>query len=246
MPLADRDDPCKVQKGGAQPGDDPRRPRPRHPCGKPLLQHADHAQGCARQEIHDRHRDIADLCAAINREAGHVTHTEVEVPGVLSSTKKEPIRADVLVRESAPGTWACAEVKVRHLFKGTGDLAITDATHTDEVLRALETQAHAYYRPVQVRPWILTSLGRPGAELCADLQRLARLHLKRPDVSRAVSVQSVLQLLLQRWRAELSCALVWSDAHIYLTALEGTGCKAKGLQPADVHVYEMQNTGLNG
>ena len=246
IPLCNREDKCKVQKGGRQPGDDPRRPVTRQPCGKMLLDHADHAQGCARQEIYDRHCGLADLCAAINREAGHIAHTETEVPGVLSFTKKEPIRADVLVREDAPGTWSCNEVKVRHPFRGTGELAFAAATQTDEVIRALEAAAHSHYRPVQVRPWIMSSFGRPGEEMCNDLRRLARIRLRRPDVSRAVSVQSVLQLLLQRWRAELSCALVTGDAQVYATALQGASPGARGLLPADVHVYELQPTGLRG
>ena len=120
------------------------------------------------------------MCAAINREAGLIAHTETEVPGVLSSTQsQEPIRADVLVRDEAPGTWSCTEVKVRHPFKGTGDLAFADASQTDEVLRALEVKAHAHYRPVQARPWVMSSLGRPGDEMCADLRRLARMRLRR-------------------------------------------------------------------
>ena len=196
IPLCSGQDMCKVQKGGMRLGSDPRRPL--HPCGAVLLAHADHAQGCARLEIQGRHDGVADLCAAFNREAGHIAHTETEVPGVLSTSKKEPIRADVLVRQRAPGTWECAEIKVRHMFKGTGELALTDADQVDEVLRARERDAHRNYQPVQVRPWIFTSFGRPGEEMCADLRRLARLRLRRPDVARAVSVQSVLQLLLQR------------------------------------------------
>ena len=119
----------------------------------------------------------------------HICHTETEVPGVPSSTNKEPIRADVLVREMAPGSWTAAEIKVRHLFKGTGELAIAQAAQVDGMLRAVEAKAHAHYRPAQVRPWAMTSLGRPGEEMSNDLRRLARLRLRRPDLSRAVSVQ---------------------------------------------------------
>ncbi len=245
MPLGNRQDLCRVQKGGRPPGGDPRRPEQRRPCGKALLPHADHAQGCARQEIQDRHDGLEEMCAAINREAGHIAHTETEVPGVLSSTKKEPIRADVLVREAAPGTWRCTEVKVRHTFKGTGELAFQDAAQTDEMLRATEAEAHAHYRPAQVCPWVVTSFGRPGVEMCSDIRRLARLRLRQPDVARAVSVQSVQQLLLQRWRAELSCTLVLGDAQVYLAALEGKRHGATGVPPAEVHLYELQSTGLN-
>ncbi len=92
----------------------------------------------------------------------------------------------------------------------------------------------------------MSSLGRPGEEMCNDLRRLARIRLRRPDVNRAVSVQSVLQLLLQRWRAELSCALVMGDSRVYVTALQGVSQGTRGLQPADVHLYELQTTGLVG
>ena len=40
-----------------------------------LLPHADHAQGCARQEIYDRHDGVADMCAAINTEADMAPRT---------------------------------------------------------------------------------------------------------------------------------------------------------------------------
>ncbi len=163
--------------------------------------------------------------------------------GFYRNKKKGSIRADVLVRQRAPGTWECAEIKVRHVFKGTGELALADARQVDEMLRARERDAHHNYQPVQVRPWIFTSFGRPGAEMCADLRRLARLRLRRPDVARAVSVQSVQQLLLRRWRAEISCALVLGDTAVYLTAMEGRGRdqSARGLQPAELHLYDLQD-----
>ena len=241
IPLGNDQDSCKVPKGCMRVGSDPRKPT--HPCGAALLAHADHAQGCARLEIQERHDGLKELCAAFNREAGHVAHTETEVPGVQSKSKKEPIRADVLVRAAAPGTWEAAELKVRHIFKGTGDLALADADQVDAMLQAVEAEAHRHYRPVRVRPWIFTSFGRPGAEMCGDLRRLARQRLRRPDVARAVSVQSVLQLLLRRWRAELSCALVRGDAAVYGASLEGAegGGGSRGLEPADVHVYDLQD-----
>ena len=52
-------------------------------------------------------------------------------------------------------------------------------------------------------------------------------------------MQSVLQLLLQRWRAELSCALLLGDTRVYETALQGASRATRGLRPADVHVYEL-------
>ena len=68
------------------------------------MPHADHAQSCAIRARNLRHDAIADLCAAIYQEAGHAAHRETDVPGVLTQTKNEPIRADVLVRARAPGT----------------------------------------------------------------------------------------------------------------------------------------------
>ena len=86
--------------------------------------------------------------------------------------------------------------------------AIANAAHIDAELRAVEAGAHAKYSPVKVRPWVLTSLGRPGEGFCSDIRRLARQRLQRRDVRNAVSVPSVLQYLLHRWRAEISCAIV--------------------------------------
>ena len=83
---------------------------------------------------------------------------------------------DVLVREAPPGAWTCGEIKVRHVFSGDGDCACGDASQVDGMLRACEAQVHSHYRPVQVRPWVLTSFGRPGEEMSADLRRLARLR----------------------------------------------------------------------
>ena len=55
----------------------------------------------------------------------------------------------------------------------------------------------------------------PGREaLCNDLGRIARQRLGLRDVRRAVSLPSVLQHLLQRWRAELSCAAMLGDASL--------------------------------
>ncbi len=90
---------------------------------------------------------------------------------------------------------------------------------------------------------VCVSFSRPGAEMCADLRRLARLRLGRPDVARAVSVQSVQQLLLRRWRAEVSCAPAVGDTAVYLTALEGwdRDGSARGLQPADLHLCDLQD-----
>eukprot|EP00660_Eupelagonema_oceanica_P019076 gene19076-biopygen22385 len=239
VPLCDRGDPCKVLKGAP--------PRQRNlgvgrSCGAPLLPNADHAQACATRARDERHDAVADMCAAIYREAGLPAHRETEVPGVLSSTKKQPIRADVLARARAPATWQCAEVKVRHFFTGDGDPSITNADDIDAVLRAQEARVHGYYGAVPVRPWVITSLGRPGEGLCGDLRRLARQRLQRPDVSSAVSLPSVMQFLLHRWRAELSCTLALGNARVYLAAIRGELPGHGGAPaPVDVHLYDMQS-----
>eukprot|EP00660_Eupelagonema_oceanica_P019412 gene19412-biopygen17408 len=209
-----------------------------------LFADADHAQGCARREIHERHDGVRDLCAAIHREAGHAVQTETEVPGVLSISKKEPIRADVLVREAPPATWSCAEIKVRHLFRGDGDLSIPRADQVDEMLVARECDVYAKYRPVRVRPWVFTTYGRPGEAVAQDLRRLARLRLRRSDACRAVSAPSVMQHLLYRWRAELSCTLMMGDARVYLACLGGTHGERVHYRPEGVSVYALGAAGF--
>ena len=135
---------------------------------------------------------------------------------------------------------------VRHVFRSDGDLAIPRADGVDAMLRSVEAAVHAHYRPVRVRPWVLTSLGRPGQGLSSDIRRLARLRLQRLDVSRAVSVPSVLQLLLQRWRAELSCALVLGDTDVFLSALGAQGGMRSAPEPGlgPVRVYDLQSPRL--
>ena len=75
---------------------------------------------------------------------------------------------------------------------------------------------------------------------------MARLRLQRLDVSRAVSVPSVLQLLLQRWRAELSCALVLGDTDVYMSALGAQGGMRATPEPGlgPVRVYDLQSLRL--
>ena len=240
VPVCSRGDACRVQKGAWQRG---RRgvPPPRgQMCGAMLMAHADHAQACATHARDVRHDALADLAAAINREAGCTAHREAEVPGVLSKTKKDPIRADVLVRARAPAAWECTEVKIRHLFTSDGDLSISRAADIDEFLRAQEARVHNHYAPARVRPWVFTSLGRPGAAFCTDLRRLARQRLQRQDVRDAVSVPSVHQFLLHRWRAELSCALVTGDVGVYMAAVAG-GPAGAGREPprAEMQVYDL-------
>ena len=100
---------------------------------------------------------------------------------------------------------------------------------------------HGHYRPVRVRPWVLTTLGRPGEGLSADLRRLSRLRLQRRDVRDAVSLPSVQQYLLHRWRAELSCALVLGDADVYLAALQGLPPRGGEPPPAETQIYDLQS-----
>eukprot|EP00660_Eupelagonema_oceanica_P019404 gene19404-biopygen4866 len=239
MPLCERGDPCRVQRG-TRPRRRDARPVPGRPCGASLLPNADHAQACATWARDERHDSVADLCAAFYREAGLPAHRETDVPGVLSKTKKQTIRADVLARARAPATWQCAEIKIRHFFTGDGDAAVAAAADIDPALRAVEAAVHRHYEPVSVRPWVLTSLGRPGEGLCGDLRRLARLRLQLPDVSAAVSVPSVLQFLLHRWRAELSCALAMGNARVYLAAVRGVPPGADGPPaPVDMQVYDL-------
>ena len=77
--------------------------------------------------------------------------------------------------------------------------------------------------------------------MCADLRRLARRRLQRRDVREAVSLPSVFQYLLQRWRAELSCALVLGDVDVYLAALQGVPPRGGEPPPVDTHVYDLQS-----
>ena len=77
--------------------------------------------------------------------------------------------------------------------------------------------------------------------MAGDLRRLARQRLQRLDVRRAVSPPSVLQYLLYRWRAELSCALLVGDMGVYLDALQGGPGPGVG-EPARVEtrLYDLQ------
>ena len=124
--------------------------------------------------------------------------------------------------------------QVRHCFNSDGDLVISRGTDMDELLRAEEARAHVHYRPVRVRPWVMTTLGRPGEGMCAELRRLARWRLQRRDVRDAVSLPSVMQFLLHRWRAELSCALVLGDTDVFLAALQGL--PPRGGEPPPVEI----------
>ena len=91
----------------------------------------------------------------------------------------------------------------------------------------------------------MTSLGRPGEALCTDLRRLARARLALTDVRDAVSLPSVMQYLLQRWRAELSCAMVLGDTDVYLEAVQGVAPRGgRAVARAEVQVYDLVSTRL--
>eukprot|EP00660_Eupelagonema_oceanica_P019363 gene19363-biopygen8992 len=218
-----------------------------HPRTQPrfLTEHADHSQHCCKRARDERHDCIADLQAAINREAGARTMREVPLPDVLTP-KAEPIRCDVLVLGAPPASRQCGEVKVRHFLQSDGEVAISNASHIDQYLKAVEHEVHKHYQHVPVRPWVMTSMGRPGAELCHDLRRLARQRLRLPDVQRAVSLPSIQQHLLRRWRAGISCALAKSDADIYLECLRGREDSARDRFTRPVAIYDLQSYRIDG
>eukprot|EP00661_Eupelagonemidae_sp_cell13_P009035 gene9035-biopygen4676 len=174
VPVATRGDRCRVRRAvasGERAWEAAGRVRGRE-CGALLMPHADHAQSCAVQARVRRHDAIADLCAAVHAEAGLRAHREIPVPGVPLSSRKEPIRADVLVRVLPPGTWECAEVKVRHCFHADGHCRLRDAEQVDAALTAEEEAVRKKYAPAIVRPWVLTSLGRLGEAMSVYLDAL--------------------------------------------------------------------------
>ena len=125
---------------------------------------------------------------------------------------------------------------MRHYFNQDGEVSISAAREIDAALKAVEAAVHSKYRPVRVRPWVLTTLGRPGEAMCTDLRRLARARLALGDVRDAVSLPSIMQYLLHRWRAELSCAMVLGDTEVYLEAVQGEMPCAGGVPRAEVQV----------
>ena len=144
------------------------------------------------------------------------------------------------VRAAAPAGWEYAEIKVRHPFNSDGEMVGSREGGVDAYLERDEASVYAHYRPKRVRPWVLSSFGRPGAALSTELRRLARLRLRKPDVARAVSLPSVLQLLLRRWRAELSCAVMLGDVSVYMAALntDWEPCEVRAGGPP--RLYELQ------
>ena len=66
-------------------------------------------------------------------------------------------------------------------------------------------------------------------------------RMQLQDVRNAVSLPSVRQYLLHRWRAELSCALVVGDADVYFAALRGTMPRGGEPPPVETQVYDLQS-----
>jgi hypothetical protein len=200
---------CRVQTSQAQ-------------CRHELTAHADHAFACAKAARQATHDSVADLNAAFHREAGHRAWREAAVPEARSRIKNKPIRADVLTRRGPTDPAECTEVKVRHAWTTKGDLQIANADQWDNFLASQEDAVRVKYDPIRVRPWVFSTLGRPGEQFCSDLRRLVRERLNRADARRAVSRESMRQLLLRRWRAQLSCTLAIGVSNTWLDALECT------------------------
>eukprot|EP00661_Eupelagonemidae_sp_cell13_P013036 gene13036-biopygen11037 len=149
---------CRVRRGaGAERAWEAEGRMRGRDCGAPLMPHADHAQSCAIHARVRRHDSIADLCAAIHAEAGLRSHRETPVPGVLSSSRKEPIRADVLVRVPPPGVWECTEVKVRHFFHADGHFTLSNTAQVDAALATTEMDVRAKYAPAVRLPAACTA-----------------------------------------------------------------------------------------
>ena len=104
----------------------------------------------------------------------------------------------------------------------------------DELLRREEAKVHAYYRPVRVRPWVVTSLGRPGEALSEDLRRLARARLREPDIlvldepvaGVDASRQADLYSLIKEIRDRRGCGvlLVSHDLNLVMAATDRVVC----------------------
>ena len=188
---------------------------------------------------------MADLNACYHREAGHRAWRETAVPEAKPSIKQQPIRADVLVRRGPTDPVECTEVKVRHFAHSSGGLHKPGEGAWDAYLEGEEAAIKRKYAPVRVRPWVFSTLGRPGEQFCSDLRRLARERLLRADAQMAVSRDSLRELLLRRWRAELSCTLAIGVSNTLLETLEGaatTELHSSGREP----IYSLQNCRFTG
>ena len=189
---------------------------------------------------------MADLNAQYHHEAGNRAWREAAVPEATKTSKDKPIRADVLVRRGPIDPAECTEVKLRHPFKSDGALQISSANNWDNYLLAEEHAITRKYSPVRVRPWVFSTLGRPGEQFCTDLRRLARERLGRQDAQRAVSRDSLRQLLLRRWRAQISCTIATGMSNTILDAIEGTAAGRDVTLPRETHLYDLQTYRFTG
>ncbi len=201
---------------------------------------ADHAFACAKTARQTTHDSIADLNAQYHHEAGNRAWREASVPEANLTQKNKPIRADVLVRRGPVDPAECTEVKLRHVFKTGGELQISSADDWDSYLLAEEQGITRKYSPVRVRPWVFTTLGRPGEQFSTDIRRLARERLGRADVRRVVSRESLRQLLLRRWRAQISCTIAIGVSNTVLDAIEGTAAGRDVTAPRETRLYDLQ------
>eukprot|EP00661_Eupelagonemidae_sp_cell13_P010382 gene10382-biopygen19805 len=191
-------------------------------CAQQLTAFADHAFACAKTARQVTHDSVADLNAAFHREAGNRAWREAAVPEANIDKNESPIRADVLVRRGPVDPVECTEVKLRHPWYSSGDLRTTDARQLDGLLAAEEHMVKTKHSPVRVRSWVFTTLGRPGEQFYTDVRRLVHERLAKSDAQRVVSRESLRQLLLRRWRSEISCTIAIGVANTYLEAVKGT------------------------
>ncbi len=235
LPVTLHGDMCKVRTTS--------NPRP---CNKPLAAMADHAFACAKTARQTTHDSVADLNASYHHEAGNRAWREAAVPEASLTQKNKLIRADVLIRRGPIDPAECTEVKLRHPWKSNGDLTISSADQWDGYLRAEEQAITGKYSPVRVCPWVFTTLGRPGEQFCTDLRRLARERLGRADAQRAVSRESLRQLLLRRWRAQISCTIAIGVSNTVLDAIEGAIAGRDVTVPRETRLYDLQTYRFTG
>ncbi len=232
LPVTLHGEPCRVQTQSQ--------------CRHQLTSYADHAFACAKAARQATHDSVADLNAAFHREAGHRAWREAAVPEARSRIKNKPIRADVLTRRGPTDPAECTDVKLRHTWTTQGELQITRADDWDNYIAAEEDRIQRKYNPVRVRPWVFSTLGRPGEQFCSDLRRLTRERLGRCDARRAVSSASLRQTLLRRWRAQLSCTLAIGISNTLLDSLEGTAACGEMAAPRPTQFYDLQSYRFTG
>jgi hypothetical protein len=163
---------------------------------------------------------------------------------LIQQKKQQPIRADVLVRRGPTDPAECTEVKVHHFCKSNGDLQRPGVDSWDNYLAEEEARIKQKYQPVRVRPWVFSTLGRPGEQFCFDIRRMARERLQRGDAQRVVSRESLRHVLLQRWRAELSVTLAIGVSNTLLETLEGTATTQLPCKPGAF--YDLQHNSFTG